>query len=1202
MPSALCNSSQWVNSTDAYDEDGGAVAAAHIIASTLSASCCLVVLGVSAKFEKLRRFPNNMLLWRTACDLLTSTVLLATNLAILMLPQDTIMERGHAICGNGIFAGLIGFSLLASPGCLYTTCLSLYTTCLSLYTTCLSLYTTCLSLYTTCLSFLYTTCLSLYTTCLSLYTTCLSLYTTCLSLYTTCLSLYTTCLSLYTTCLSLYTTCLSLYTTCLSLYTTCLSLYTTCLSLYTTCLSLYTTCLSLYTTCLSLYTTCLSLYTTCLSLYTTCLSLYTTCLSLYTTCLSFLYTTCLSLYTACLSLYTTCLSFYTTCLSLYTTCLSFLYTTCLSLYTACLSLYTTCLGLYTTCLSLHTTCLSLHTTCLSFFYTTCLTLCLSLYTTCLGVFTTCLSLYTTCLSLYTTCLSLYTTCLSLYTTCLSLYTTCLSLYTTCLGVCTTCLSLYTTCLSLYTTCLSLYTTCLGVCTTCLSLYTTCLSLYTTCLSLYTTCLSLYTTCLSCYTTCLSLYTTCLSLYTTLYTTCLSFCAALPQLVHQLVYHSASACTPHLFCALAVNLNRSLHDPFTKPQSRMGKFHYWIWGSSLSAGICAAVLHEFRPNLHMCWTCQGMSGAFSWLLLFAWLVAYWAIAAVIMLDAWYWLIHARRKTDRLSSRKTQLRSSVLHVATIGTQWILTGTSFALIFEPYENWSHPKGLPSLTPYRICFALSLGLLGVADLISWLATSLPILRELRLLSRLRELLKQSDMEQLETETCDSRFSLSDHAEFHPDEPDASLPAWFGGHMLETSRNQKIQSKNQKKKREELGDISDALRREFVQFTITGIAHSADRAQHAAAKLEETTSRGHGAEVELAERSEDRRAALSDRASNELLPREVARRLFASLKDSMVGRDTSAAAGSSEMAVETLGLPFEAQLPSDAFTEFFEIELAPSVYFRDLAPLVFEKMRTKIFGVSREQYISSIWGDSPTDHQASSANVVNEMVLSFSEGKGGGFFFWSLDRRFMVKTLEPSEFTGLKALLPRYFRHLWSRRNSLLSRFYGAYSITIHGHTKQFVVMESVFHAAPEGKVHERYDLKGSWVDRHSDLPDASSGTYKDLDLKKPFQLPYHRAEALLDELKHDSALLHSAGLMDYSLLVGVHNHSVPEWNISKRMERIAKIIFKGRWGKNVRAGMSAIDPTAYRTRFLAGVGYQLGLTNASNSGGGGKLISRGI
>ena len=47
----------------------------------------------------------------------------------------------------------------------------------------------------------------------------------------------------------------------------------------------------------------------------------------------------------------------------------------------------------------------------------------------------------------------------------------------------------------------------------------------------------------------------------------------------------------------------------------------------------------------------------------------------------------------------------------------------------------------------------------------------------------------------------------------------------------------------------------------------------------------------------------------------------------------------------------------------------------------------------------------------------------------------------------------------------------------------------------------------------------------------------------------------------------------------------MGKRMERYAKIVFKGRWAKHVRHGMSAIEPHAYRERFLAAIGYQLGL-----------------
>jgi len=248
---------------------------------------------------------------------------------------------------------------------------------------------------------------------------------------------------------------------------------------------------------------------------------------------------------------------------------------------------------------------------------------------------------------------------------------------------------------------------------------------------------------------------------------------------------------------------------------------------------------------------------------------------------------------------------------------------------------------------------------------------------------------------------------------------------------------------------------------------------------------------------------------------------------------------------------------------------------------------------------------------------VVDRMLLSFSEGKGGGFFFWSLDRRFLVKTLENEEYAAFSKLLPAYYAHLCTRPGSLLPRFFGTYSITIQNHTKHFVVMESIFFTAPQGKVHERYDLKGSWVDRHAGMFDAASGTYKDMDLHKPLRLDRSAAEALIEELKHDSELLANSNIMDYSLLLGVHNVPVPvqqlglnretgdvyaqtvdvpryylgvidvlqKWNWNKRLERWSKTLLKGRFAKGVRDGMSAIEPVTYRNRFLAGMSYQLGL-----------------
>ena len=80
----------------------------------------------------------------------------------------------------------------------------------------------------------------------------------------------------------------------------------------------------------------------------------------------------------------------------------------------------------------------------------------------------------------------------------------------------------------------------------------------------------------------------------------------------------------------------------------------------------------------------------------------------------------------------------------SRWALAGVCFALISESKvmeEDRDSPPSAPSppgssLLPraifspvgYRLLFAVVLGLLGVTDAISWLATSLPAFREMRL------------------------------------------------------------------------------------------------------------------------------------------------------------------------------------------------------------------------------------------------------------------------------------------------------------------------------------------------------------------------------------------------------------------------------------------------------------------------------------------
>ena len=176
-------------------------------------------------------------------------------------------------------------------------------------------------------------------------------------------------------------------------------------------------------------------------------------------------------------------------------------------------------------------------------------------------------------------------------------------------------------------------------------------------------------------------------------------------------------------------------------------------------------------------------------------------------------------------------------------------------------------------------------------------------------------------------------------------------------------------------------------------------------------------------------------------------------------------------------------------FAEVLAVEVAPGVLFQDYAPLAWQQLRERVFGVSFTAYLSSLVGECTT--AAEIEEQISAMVGNFSEGGGGGFFFFSADRRFLLKSVTQSEKKKLLRMLPDYCEYLKRAPGSLLSRFYGCYSLTMFGQTVHFVVMESLFAGAPP--LHEKYDLKGSWVDRHR----AGAGPRKDNDLTSSVRLP---------------------------------------------------------------------------------------------------------
>ncbi|XLS78782.1 hypothetical protein HN51_063007 [Arachis hypogaea] len=80
----------------------------------------------------------------------------------------------------------------------------------------------------------------------------------------------------------------------------------------------------------------------------------------------------------------------------------------------------------------------------------------------------------------------------------------------------------------------------------------------------------------------------------------------------------------------------------------------------------------------------------------------------------------------------------------------------------------------------------------------------------------------------------------------------------------------------------------------------------------------------------------------------------------------------------------------------------------------------------------------------------------------------------------------------------------------------------------------------HRRYDLKGSSLGQTTDKPETElneTTILKDLDLNFIFRLQPFRFEEFCSQIDRDCELLEQEGIMDYSLLVGIHfRHISPD------------------------------------------------------------------
>ncbi|GAD92260.1 multicopy suppressor of stt4 mutation [Paecilomyces variotii No. 5] len=206
--------------------------------------------------------------------------------------------------------------------------------------------------------------------------------------------------------------------------------------------------------------------------------------------------------------------------------------------------------------------------------------------------------------------------------------------------------------------------------------------------------------------------------------------------------------------------------------------------------------------------------------------------------------------------------------------------------------------------------------------------------------------------------------------------------------------------------------------------------------------------------------------------------------------------------------------------------ELTPSAKydfkFKDYAPWVFRRLRAQ-FKLDPADYLMSL----------TSKYILSELG---SPGKSGSFFYFSRDYKYIIKTIHHSEHKLLRRILRDYYHHIMNNPNTLISQFYGLHRVKMaYGRKIHFVVMNNLF--PPHRDIHQMYDLKGSTIGRdlrEEDLEKNPRATMKDLNWlrrNRHLECGPMKKEIFIAQLKRDVRLLQKLKIMDYSLLVGIHD-----------------------------------------------------------------------
>uniref|UniRef100_A0A673BF52 Phosphatidylinositol 5-phosphate 4-kinase type-2 gamma n=1 Tax=Sphaeramia orbicularis TaxID=375764 RepID=A0A673BF52_9TELE len=209
------------------------------------------------------------------------------------------------------------------------------------------------------------------------------------------------------------------------------------------------------------------------------------------------------------------------------------------------------------------------------------------------------------------------------------------------------------------------------------------------------------------------------------------------------------------------------------------------------------------------------------------------------------------------------------------------------------------------------------------------------------------------------------------------------------------------------------------------------------------------------------------------------------------------------QVPVPVILLPddFRASTKIKVNNHLFNKENLPGQFkFKEYCPQVFRNLRES-FGIEDQDYQVSLTRSPPFKDE---------------EGQCEGLLFTSYDRTLVVKEISSEEVEEMHNILSEYHQHIVTCHGStLLPQFLAMYRVTVESEDTYLLVMRNVF--SHRLHVHWKYDLKDMY--------------FNSCYISRKLYVSDEEKEKIMDKLNRDIEFLVRMRIMDYSLLLGIHD-----------------------------------------------------------------------